>query len=90
MSVYDLRDHQEYKFRPGTIVIRIGNILPEESAAGQVVDNYPDGQVSVHLSHSLPLALLLASEARFLIDRCVFGGQLQALRPLAGLRKFTV
>ncbi|CAG7714167.1 unnamed protein product [Allacma fusca] len=47
MSVYDIKDHPDYRFRPGTIVIRVANMLPNQYAAGQILDNYPDGQVRV-------------------------------------------
>ncbi|KAH8241313.1 hypothetical protein KR032_007845 [Drosophila birchii] len=49
LSVYDLKDHSDYQFRPGTMVIRVSNFTGEdvESTAGQVIDNYPDGRVRV-------------------------------------------
>jgi len=45
MSVYDIKDHPDFRFRPGTIVFRIANLLPNQYPAGQILDNYPDGQV---------------------------------------------
>lgn len=48
VSVYDLKDHPDFQYRPGTIVIRVANFPNENCAtAGQVVDNYPSGQVKV-------------------------------------------
>ncbi len=50
--VYELRDHPVFKYRPGSIVIRVANFAEEGDAAhvsdccgGQVMDNYPSGQV---------------------------------------------
>ncbi len=52
--VYDLRDHPVFKYRPGSIVIRVANFAAEGTPAhgadcngGQVLDNYPSGQVLV-------------------------------------------
>lgn len=48
VSVYDLKDHPDFQYRPGTIVIRVANFPTENCAtAGQVVDNYPEGLVKV-------------------------------------------
>ncbi|XP_002137019.3 (E3-independent) E2 ubiquitin-conjugating enzyme UBE2O isoform X1 [Drosophila pseudoobscura] len=49
LSVYDLKDHADYQYRPGTMVIRVANFTNEnaKSTAGQVVDNFPDGRVRV-------------------------------------------
>ncbi|XP_053675285.1 (E3-independent) E2 ubiquitin-conjugating enzyme [Anopheles nili] len=49
VSVYDLKDHPDFQYRPGTIVIRVANFTGEEtsSTAGQVLDNYPNGMVKV-------------------------------------------
>nr|XP_040222333.2 (E3-independent) E2 ubiquitin-conjugating enzyme UBE2O isoform X1 [Anopheles coluzzii]XP_040222334.2 (E3-independent) E2 ubiquitin-conjugating enzyme UBE2O isoform X1 [Anopheles coluzzii] len=49
VSVYDLKDHPDFQYRPGTIVIRVANFTGEEGAstAGQVLDNYPNGMVKV-------------------------------------------
>merc|ERR1719507_1933277 len=48
-SVYDLKDHPDFKFRPGSIVIRVMNKAGDDCGlgAGQVLDNQPSGQVSV-------------------------------------------
>ena len=48
-SVYDLKDHPDFKYRPGSIVIRVMNTAGEDCGlgAGQVLDNCPSGQVSV-------------------------------------------
>lgn len=48
-SVYDLKDHPDFQYRPGTIVIRVANFVGEDvdCTAGQVVDNYPEGRVKV-------------------------------------------
>lgn len=48
VSVYDLKDHPDFQYRPGTIVIRVANFPHRNCAtAGQVVDNYPEGKVKV-------------------------------------------
>ena len=49
MSVYDLKDHPDFKYRPGSIVIRVANYGGEDSGfgAGQVLDIQPNGQVAV-------------------------------------------
>jgi hypothetical protein len=47
MSVYDLRDHPDFRFRPGTIVIRVANIQKDQYPVGQIVDNYTDGKIRV-------------------------------------------
>ena len=48
-SVYDLKDHPDFKYRPGSIVIRVMNKAGDDCGlgAGQVLDNQPSGQVSV-------------------------------------------
>lgn len=49
VSVYDLKDHPDFQYRPGTIVIRVANFTGDDSncTAGQVIDNYPNGMVKV-------------------------------------------
>ncbi|EDW84363.1 uncharacterized protein Dwil_GK14098 [Drosophila willistoni] len=49
LSVYDLKDHSDYQYRPGTMVIRVSNFTGEDadSTAGQVIENFPDGRVRV-------------------------------------------
>lgn len=49
MSVYDLLDHPDFQYRPGTIVIRVANFNGDDAlcTAGQVVDNYAEGRVRV-------------------------------------------
>ncbi|XP_015597896.1 (E3-independent) E2 ubiquitin-conjugating enzyme UBE2O [Cephus cinctus] len=49
VSVYDLKDHPDFQYRPGTLVIRIANFEGEDAGctAGQVLDNYPEGRVKV-------------------------------------------
>ncbi|XP_055590421.1 (E3-independent) E2 ubiquitin-conjugating enzyme [Uranotaenia lowii] len=49
VSVYDLKDHPDFQYRPGTIVIRVANFQGDDSncTAGQVIDNYPNGMVKV-------------------------------------------
>lgn len=49
MSVYDLKDHPDFQYRPGTMVIRVANFLGEDATctAGQIIDNYIDGRVKV-------------------------------------------
>eukprot|EP00092_Neocalanus_flemingeri_P034351 GFUD01037358.1.p1 GENE.GFUD01037358.1~~GFUD01037358.1.p1 ORF type:complete len:1189 (+),score=379.97 GFUD01037358.1:41-3607(+) len=48
-SAYDLKDHPDFKYRPGSIVIRVMNSAGDDCGlgAGQVLDNHPSGQVSV-------------------------------------------
>lgn len=48
VSVYDLKDHPDFQYRPGTVVIRVANFEGEDAVctAGQVLDNYPEGRVS--------------------------------------------
>ncbi|RZF47576.1 hypothetical protein LSTR_LSTR016706 [Laodelphax striatellus] len=48
VSVYDLKDHPDFQYRPGTVVIRVANFEGEDAncTAGQVLDNYPEGRVS--------------------------------------------
>ena len=48
-SVYDLKDHPDFKFRPGSIVIRVMNKAGDDCGlgAGQVLDNQPSGQVGM-------------------------------------------
>lgn len=45
--VYDLKDHPDFKYRPGSIVIRVANFGESETQAsgGQVLDNYRTGEV---------------------------------------------
>lgn len=49
VSVYDLKDHPDFQYRPGTIVIRVANFTGADASctAGQVVDNYAEGRVKV-------------------------------------------
>lgn len=49
VSVYDLKDHPDFQYRPGTIVIRVANFTGPDAncTAGQVVDNYAEGRVKV-------------------------------------------
>lgn len=48
MSVYDLRDHPDFRYRPGSVVIRVANFEENQSCyTGQVLDNFPSGEVSV-------------------------------------------
>ncbi|KAG8188229.1 hypothetical protein JTE90_021250 [Oedothorax gibbosus] len=50
VSVYDIKDHPDFKYRPGACVIKVvhseGGGGPG-SSAGQVVDVHPSGQVEV-------------------------------------------
>jgi len=48
-SVYDLKDHPDFKFRPGAIVIRVANRDGGECGlgAGQVLDTDPSGRVKI-------------------------------------------
>lgn len=52
MSVFDIKDHPDFRFRPGTIVIRVANLAGQSCGAGQIMDNYPDGQVRVWWANS--------------------------------------
>lgn len=52
MSVFDIKDHPDFRFRPGTIVIRVANLADQSCGAGQIMDNYPDGQVRVWWANS--------------------------------------
>ena len=59
--VYDLKDHPDFKYRPGSIVIRVANFSQCDSrdlstdsentiisgSGGQVLDNYPSGKILV-------------------------------------------
>lgn len=61
VSVYDLKDHPDFQYRPGTIVIRVANFAGEDKncTAGQVIDNFCDGYVKVwwvdgHISNCWP------------------------------------
>lgn len=48
MSVYDLRDHPDFRYRPGSVVIRVANFEENQSCyTGQVLDNFPSGEVSL-------------------------------------------
>lgn len=48
MSVYDLRDHPDFRYRPGSVVIRVANFEEKQNCyTGQVLDNFPSGEVSV-------------------------------------------
>jgi hypothetical protein len=49
VSVYDLKDHPDFQYRPGTVVIRVANFQGEDAncTAGQVLDNYPEGMVRI-------------------------------------------
>ncbi|KAF7381610.1 hypothetical protein HZH66_014004 [Vespula vulgaris] len=69
VSVYDLKDHPDFQYRPGTVVIRIANFEGEDAGctAGQVLDNYPEGRVKVwwvdgHISMCWPQDLYKVGE----------------------------
>ncbi|XP_001602772.2 (E3-independent) E2 ubiquitin-conjugating enzyme UBE2O [Nasonia vitripennis] len=69
VSVYDLKDHPDFQYRPGTLVIRIANFEGKDSGctAGQVLDNYPEGRVKVwwvdgHVSMCWPQDLYKVGE----------------------------
>ncbi|XP_076068516.1 (E3-independent) E2 ubiquitin-conjugating enzyme UBE2O isoform X2 [Oratosquilla oratoria] len=48
VSVYDLRDHPDFRYRPGSVVIRVANFENGQTCStGQVLDNYPSGEVLV-------------------------------------------
>ncbi|XP_037523083.1 (E3-independent) E2 ubiquitin-conjugating enzyme isoform X2 [Rhipicephalus sanguineus] len=49
VSVYDIKDHPDFKYRPASCVIRVANFEDKESesTAGQVVDVHPAGKVEV-------------------------------------------
>ncbi|CAB4054690.1 UBE2O [Lepeophtheirus salmonis] len=49
-SVYDLRDHPDFNYRPGSVVIKVANFDNEESEGGlggEVIEVYPNGKVTV-------------------------------------------
>ena len=59
-AVYDLKDHPDFKYRPGSIVIRVANFPATDElsntengsnimsgSGGQVIDNYTSGKVLV-------------------------------------------
>lgn len=67
--MYDLKDHPDFQYRPGTRVIRIANFEGEDASctAGQVLDNYPEGRVKVwwidgHVSMCWPQDLYKVGE----------------------------
>uniref|UniRef100_A0A0V0G6I3 Putative ubiquitin-conjugating enzyme e2 o-like isoform x1 n=1 Tax=Triatoma dimidiata TaxID=72491 RepID=A0A0V0G6I3_TRIDM len=69
VSVYDLKDHPDFQYRPGTVVIRVANFQGEDEGctAGQVLDNYPEGRVRVwwvegHISMCWPQDLYRVGE----------------------------
>ncbi|XP_014261695.1 (E3-independent) E2 ubiquitin-conjugating enzyme UBE2O isoform X2 [Cimex lectularius] len=69
VSVYDLKDHPDFQYRPGTVVIRVANFQGEDEVctAGQVLDNYPEGRVRVwwvegHISMCWPQDLYKVGE----------------------------
>ncbi|KAK9500379.1 hypothetical protein O3M35_001657 [Rhynocoris fuscipes] len=69
VSVYDLKDHPDFQYRPGTVVIRVANFQGEDEGctAGQVLDNYPEGRVRVwwvegHISMCWPQDLYKVGE----------------------------
>ncbi|KAK3930467.1 (E3-independent) E2 ubiquitin-conjugating enzyme [Frankliniella fusca] len=69
VSVYDLKDHPDFQYRPGTVVIRVANFEGEDvnCTAGQVLDNYPEGRVRVwwvdgHISMCWPQDLYKCGE----------------------------
>ena len=69
VSVYDLKDHPDFQYRPGTVVIRVANFQGEDEvcSAGQVLDNYPEGRVRVwwvegHISMCWPQDLYKVGE----------------------------
>ncbi|BES98249.1 Ubiquitin-conjugating enzyme [Nesidiocoris tenuis] len=69
VSVYDLKDHPDFQYRPGIVVIRVANFQGEDEActAGQVLDNYPEGRVKVwwvegHVSMCWPQDLYKVGE----------------------------
>ncbi|XP_064618158.1 LOW QUALITY PROTEIN: (E3-independent) E2 ubiquitin-conjugating enzyme UBE2O-like [Liolophura sinensis] len=69
VSVYDIKDHPYYKFRPGHVVIRVGGFEAATGpleAAGLVLESNPDGRITVKwpdgsISHCYPQELYIAS-----------------------------
>ncbi|XP_023240640.1 (E3-independent) E2 ubiquitin-conjugating enzyme UBE2O-like isoform X2 [Centruroides sculpturatus] len=49
VSVYDIKDHPDFRYRPGSCVIRVANFQDTDPycTAGQVIDVYSSGQVQV-------------------------------------------
>lgn len=101
MSVYDIRDHPEFRFRPGTIVIRVGgNSSSPECSAGQIVDNFPDGKV---ISDPIPIYPSFKSRETIRIsnfnskmcllienNRFEFGGLASVVFQVVGHKSFSV
>ncbi|XP_037945571.1 (E3-independent) E2 ubiquitin-conjugating enzyme isoform X2 [Teleopsis dalmanni] len=48
-SVYDLKDHPDFQYRPGTIVTRVDNfdVANNTNAAGQIINTCQEGTVKV-------------------------------------------
>ena len=74
-SVYDLKDHPDFKFRPGSIVIRVMNKAGDDCGlgAGQVLDNQPSGQVN-KLPNLAKMQLKML-QMFFHPGECLVGGQ---------------
>ena len=48
VSVYDVKDHPDYRFRPGNLVVRVGGYVGiQAEAAGQVYELRQDGAITV-------------------------------------------
>ncbi|RUS88951.1 hypothetical protein EGW08_003287 [Elysia chlorotica] len=74
MSVYDIKDHPDYKFRPGQSVVRVGGFenLPNESGAssqgvGQVFELDPNGHLVIkwadgRISQCFPQEVFIVSD----------------------------
>lgn len=47
--MYDLKDHPDFQYRPGTMVIRVANFVGADATctAGQIIDNFIDGRAKV-------------------------------------------
>ncbi|XP_013412226.1 (E3-independent) E2 ubiquitin-conjugating enzyme UBE2O [Lingula anatina] len=70
MSVYDVKDHPDFKFRLGHVVVKIGGereIEASSAATGQVCDVTPGGRIGVHwvdgsTSYCYPCHLYLVTD----------------------------
>lgn len=55
VSVYDVKDHPDFQYRPGTVVIRVANFTGTEAkcTAGQVLKKSDQHLYSLYLTDSL-------------------------------------
>uniref|UniRef100_A0A1A9WSA4 UBIQUITIN_CONJUGAT_2 domain-containing protein n=1 Tax=Glossina brevipalpis TaxID=37001 RepID=A0A1A9WSA4_9MUSC len=77
VSAYDLRNHPNFQYRPGTMVIRVANFISEEAkrTTGKIIDKCSDGRVKVHwddgfLGTCWPQELFAVDKCDFAADVC--------------------